>query len=90
MYTDQSLICKDCGAEFVFTAGEQEFYAQKGLDSVPQRCKPCRDKRKRHRNVVLYEIVCERCGEVVKVPFEPSPDRAAYCGDCYRILSGKR
>mgnify|MGYP002626682273 CR=1 FL=1 len=89
MYTDQSLICRDCGAEFVFTAGEQEFYARNGLDSVPQRCKPCRDKRKRHRNVVLYEIVCERCGEVVKVPFMPSPDRAAYCGDCYRILSGR-
>ena len=26
MYEDKTLVCKDCGAEFVFTAGEQEFY----------------------------------------------------------------
>ena len=31
MYEDKTLICKDCGAEFVFTAGEQEFYASKGF-----------------------------------------------------------
>ncbi|HBI51504.1 MAG TPA: zinc-binding protein, partial [Ruminococcaceae bacterium] len=30
MYTDKTLVCKDCGNEFVFTAGEQEFYAEKG------------------------------------------------------------
>ena len=29
MYQDKTLVCKDCGAEFVFTAGEQEFYAEK-------------------------------------------------------------
>lgn len=90
MYTDQTLICRDCGEEFVFTVGEQEFFLSKGLGSVPQRCKPCRDRRKRRREPVLYEIVCERCGKVTTVTFEPSPDRAAYCGDCYRMLSGKR
>ena len=31
MYQDKTLICKECGAEFVFTAGEQEFYAEKGF-----------------------------------------------------------
>ncbi|MBD9222888.1 zinc-binding protein, partial [bacterium] len=25
MYQDEKLICEDCGCEFVFTAGEQEF-----------------------------------------------------------------
>ena len=30
MYEDKTLKCKDCGEEFVFTAGEQEFYAEKG------------------------------------------------------------
>ena len=29
MYEDKTLICKDCGNEFVFSAGEQEFYAEK-------------------------------------------------------------
>jgi hypothetical protein len=46
MMTDKTLVCKDCGADFVFTAGEQEFYAEKGFDNEPTRCKPCRDKKK--------------------------------------------
>lgn len=43
---DKTLICCDCGAEFVFTAGEQEFYKEKGFDNEPKRCKACRDKKK--------------------------------------------
>ena len=39
MYEDKILRCKDCGNEFVFTAGEQEFYAEKGFVNEPQRCK---------------------------------------------------
>ncbi|MCC6278258.1 MAG: zinc-ribbon domain containing protein [Oligoflexia bacterium] len=46
MYTDKTLACKDCGTDFVFTGKEQEFYAQKGFQNEPTRCKPCRDKRK--------------------------------------------
>lgn len=45
-YEDKTLVCKDCGKEFVFTAGEQEFYAQKGLTNEPKRCKACRDAKK--------------------------------------------
>ena len=41
MYEDKTLICKDCHKEFVFTAGEQEFYAEKGFVNEPQRCKAC-------------------------------------------------
>ena len=39
MYEDKTLVCKDCGNEFVFTAGEQEFYAEKGFENEPLRCK---------------------------------------------------
>ena len=46
MYEDKTLVCKECGAEFVFTAGEQEFYAERGFQNEPQRCKACRDARK--------------------------------------------
>lgn len=46
--TDKTIICKDCGQEFTFTVGEQEFYQLKGLQSEPQRCKSCRDARKNH------------------------------------------
>ena len=46
MYEDKTLKCKDCGADFVFTAGEQEFYAQNGFTNEPKRCKACRDAKK--------------------------------------------
>ena len=46
---DKTLTCKDCGAEFVFTEGEQQFYAEKGFNNEPKRCKPCREKRKQEK-----------------------------------------
>ena len=45
-YADKTLTCRDCGNEFVFTAGEQEFYAQKGFTNEPTRCPACRQARK--------------------------------------------
>ncbi len=46
---DKTLICQDCGSEFVFTVGEQEFYKEKGFTNEPKRCKECRDKKKHSR-----------------------------------------
>ena len=94
MFTDQVLKCRDCGADFLFSEGEQEFYAEQGFTTVPVRCRPCRAKRKRpdgrSRKVRLYEIVCAKCGEVVSVPVKPTPERPAYCGDCYREMTRSR
>ena len=42
MYEDKTLTCKDCGQEFVFTAGEQEFYAEKGFQNEPQKRRNCK------------------------------------------------
>lgn len=47
---DKKITCKDCGAEFTFTVGEQEFYKEKGFENEPQRCPECRAARKRQRN----------------------------------------
>ena len=46
MFEDKVLVCKDCGQEFTFTAGEQEFYAEKGFENEPVRCKECRINKK--------------------------------------------
>lgn len=46
---DKTLVCKDCGSEFVFTAGEQQFYSEKGFENEPQRCPACRRARKEQR-----------------------------------------
>src|SRR5204863_6246574 len=43
---DKSITCVDCGQEFLFTAGEQAFYRERGLTNEPTRCKSCREKRK--------------------------------------------
>lgn len=47
---DKTLVCKDCQAEFVFTAGEQAFYKEKGFENEPTRCPACRKARKFQRN----------------------------------------
>jgi CxxC-x17-CxxC domain-containing protein len=49
-FADKTLTCRDCGSQFTFTAGEQEFYAQKGFDNEPTRCQNCRQSRKQSRN----------------------------------------
>ena len=39
---DKTIVCKDCGKEFIFTEGEQAFYKEKGFDNDPVRCPECR------------------------------------------------
>jgi CxxC-x17-CxxC domain-containing protein len=48
-FTDRTLVCKECGQEFTFTAGEQEFFQQKGFTQDPKRCAQCRARRRRLR-----------------------------------------
>jgi ssDNA-binding Zn-finger/Zn-ribbon topoisomerase 1 len=47
---DKTINCKDCGAEFIFSEGEQAFYQEKGFANEPQRCPDCRRARKQQRN----------------------------------------
>lgn len=47
---DKTLVCKDCGAEFVFTESEQAFYKEKGFSNDPVRCPACRKARKQSKN----------------------------------------
>ena len=49
MAEDKTLTCKDCGQHFVFSTGEQEFYAEKGFQNAPARCAPCRRARKKQQ-----------------------------------------
>ena len=52
---DKTLVCKDCGAESVFTEGEQAFYKEKGFENEPQRCPDCRKAKKQARNNRNYD-----------------------------------
>lgn len=86
-FADKTLTCKDCGSEFVFTAGEQEFYSRKGLLNEPARCPTCRATRRREQSSKSkrqsYKITCASCGNEAEVPFQPSGNRPVYCSECF-------
>ena len=73
---DQDLNCRDCSKPFVWTAGEQEFYQQKGFTNPPSRCPDCRRARKQQvrSNRQMYPVKCAKCGKDDQVPFEPKGD----------------
>lgn len=88
-YEDKILTCKECGAEFTFTAGDQEFYASKGFENEPSRCQTCRSNRKQQRGSYsndrrMYPVTCAQCGAETEVPFRPSGDRPVYCRTCFQ------
>ena len=88
MFQEKNLTCKDCGNEFVFTVGEQEFFAEKGFINEPQRCKTCRDTRKSASRAdrEMHIATCANCGQDAKVPFKPREDRPVYCSDCFASM----
>lgn len=85
MYEDKELVCKDCGKTFIFTAGEQEFYAEKGFQNEPQRCKECRQAKKNGGKAPreFFTTTCASCGKEAKVPFQPREDKPVYCSECF-------
>ena len=97
MSADSTLTCRDCGQAFVFTAGEQDFYASRGF-SEPSRCADCRATRKSQRDAgashgsygssyggsrELFDVTCSSCGQPAQVPFQPSGDKPVYCSTCF-------
>jgi CxxC-x17-CxxC domain-containing protein len=91
MYQDKVLVCKECGKEFTFTAGEQEFFAMKGFTNEPGRCPECRAARKQQNSNrsgerQMYPAVCANCGKDTMVPFNPSGDKPVYCRECFQAL----
>jgi len=92
-YVDKTLKCLDCGADFIFSASEQEFFAAKGFTNEPGRCPDCRAARRQqryggyggggYRRRQMHPAVCASCGKDCEVPFEPRNGRPVYCSDCY-------
>ena len=93
-FQDKSLQCSDCGQQFIFTTGEQEFYSSRGLQNEPKRCPECRQVRKSQRYGnngyraprQMFAVTCAQCGQDTEVPFEPREDRPVYCSECYKTV----
>ena len=89
---DKNLACSDCGATFVFTVGEQEFFATRGYTNEPKRCSDCRGARRNQQRGdgvsarEMHPAVCAQCGTDTMVPFRPRGDRPVYCSDCFGAM----
>lgn len=83
---DKTIICKDCAEAFLFSAGEQGFFLEKGLLNEPQRCPDCREQRRRDRAQFhrTSTVVCAGCSTETTVPFVPRLNRPVYCDSCYK------
>jgi CxxC-x17-CxxC domain-containing protein len=97
---DKQIICATCGADFIFTGEEQEFYFTKGFQE-PKKCKPCRDAAKQARGGgsrggygggggyggaprEMFDAVCAGCGVQTQVPFQPKGSKPVYCRECFQ------
>ena len=98
MFEDKTLVCRECGQEFVFSAGEQEFYQQRGLLNQPGRCPDCRRRRRQtisagngeRRQREMHVVTCAECGGEARVPFLPRNEKPVYCSDCFERVRAAR
>lgn len=98
-FQDKVLVCRDCNKEFLFSAGEQAFYAEKGFQNQPTRCRNCRSAKKGSGGGSsfpadsgaprpLFSTVCSECGKDTQVPFKPTAGKPVYCRDCFQKRGG--
>jgi CxxC-x17-CxxC domain-containing protein len=84
-FFDRVLKCNDCGAEFVFTAGEQLFFHDKQFKNDPKHCKQCKAKRASGSRVRSEtRTTCSVCGIETTVPFKPTQGRPVLCRACFQ------
>ena len=92
-FSDKSIQCRECGTTFVFTAGEQQFFHEKGLVNIPVRCSACRAVRKAKLGLqerVQTEVTCAECGAQTTVPFLPRNGNPVYCSRCFDKMRTER
>ncbi len=92
---DRIITCIDCGADFVWTVGEQVFYRDKNLQNPPKRCKECKQAKNERlaaitnaqnsgiKQKIEVAVHCAKCGAYTTVPFYPSQGRPVYCRSCF-------
>lgn len=92
-FQDRVLKCVDCADDFVFTAGEQQFFHDKQFKNEPKRCKNCKAKRQtggggegRSTFAKAETVVkCSQCGRETTVPFKPTQGRPVFCRECFQV-----
>ena len=97
-FTDKTLQCVECGADFTYTASEQELHQSLGYQNEPKRCTPCREAKRQRKGGArgggrgefgggapreFFAAICAECGKEAQLPFKPRGDRPVYCSDCF-------
>ena len=94
-FDDRDIKCVDCAESFVWTAGEQTFFHDKGLKNEPKRCKTCKQAKNERlaaiasaqssgvRQRIEVSVHCAQCGQQTTVPFYPSQGRPVFCRACF-------
>src|SRR3954470_23670641 len=89
-YQDRSIMCVDCGGDFIWTAGEQVFFHDKGLKNEPKRCKTCKQAKNERlsaiaaaqatgvRQRIEVSVQCAQCGQPTAVSLFPSQGPPVY------------
>jgi CxxC-x17-CxxC domain-containing protein len=87
-FEDRVLKCIDCGGEFVFSAGEQQFFHDKNFKNEPKRCKACKTKKQGSAGSAHVRTethtACSQCGRETTVPFRPTQGRPVFCRECFQ------
>jgi CxxC-x17-CxxC domain-containing protein len=88
-FADKQITCRDCGRPFTFTAGEQEFYANKGLMNEPTRCSSCRSARRATQSTLQENDGYVKYGNFAsfggKTPRQMHPAACAECGQMTEV-----
>jgi CxxC-x17-CxxC domain-containing protein len=99
-FQDRTIKCVDCGEDFIWTAGEQVFFHDKGLKNEPKRCKTCKQAKNDRlsaiaaaqatgvRQRIEVSVQCAQCGQQTTVPFYPSQGRPVFCRSCFLASRG--
>ncbi len=92
---DTDILCIDCGEYFVWSAGEQLFFRDKGLVNPPKRCKTCKQAKNERlaaitaaqaagvKQRIEVAVHCASCNSYTTVPFYPSQGRPVFCRSCF-------
>lgn len=95
---DRMINCIDCGQDFVWTSGEQQFFRDKGLQNPPKRCKACKQAKNERiaainaaqaaglKQKIEVAVNCASCGNFTTVPFYPSQGRPVFCRSCFLAM----
>jgi CxxC-x17-CxxC domain-containing protein len=85
LFADRDVKCAHCGMMFVFSAGEQQFFQEKGFINDPKSCKQCKAKREGAKGRLRTEthVICSECGSDTTVPFKPTQGKPVMCRTCF-------